>query len=402
MPVVPYNYFTCDADSLSLINKFNKKYLVNNLTTHKLLAHTKIIIDSGATGHYFSDKLLPLLTKVQPYTKFSIRLPDGSRIKSTHIGYFVIAGLPEAACMAYLFHGLTVSLLSVGQFCASGCEATFDQANFRLKYGGKVIYEGYQQRNLWLAPFPSAATPKGATQPPQNDDGNFEHSVDLTTNEALVSKSNDSAHINSLLLVYPIASKSQRMLFYQRVLCHPAKSTLLKAIRDFNPFKTWPELTRELVTKYYRLTEETVFGRLDRTRKNWRSTKPNEVIHTAPDMRVYPNSPKNPRCLTKTHMIYTDISGIIQKKYYFLALFFEDINYIMLEWLGTSKSGATYRTAYERALDRYAATPGGMDNQPHFEMLDNAADSITRDMLNRRQISFQFVTITDVIKQSGS
>ena len=200
---------------------------------------------------------------------------------------------------------------------------------------------------------------------------------------------NEMDHLSAL--VYPITTKAQRMLFYQRVLSHPAKSTLLKALRDFNPFETWPDLNRELVTKYFQLTEETVFGRLDRTRKNYQSTKPSEIIHSAPDNRAYPNTTKNPRCWTKTHMISTDISGIIQKKYYFLILFFQDLNYIMFEWLGTSKSGATYRAAYLRVLERYEATPGGKDNTPHFELLDNAADTLTRDMLVKRKISYQLV-----------
>ena len=111
MAPVLNNYYSCDAPSLSLINEFNKKYLSNNLTANRLLALTKIIIDSGSTGHYFSSKLLPLMTNVTPYLKFSIRLPDGSRIMSSHIGYFHIEGLPEPACKTYCVTFLSGTIL---------------------------------------------------------------------------------------------------------------------------------------------------------------------------------------------------------------------------------------------------------------------------------------------------
>jgi hypothetical protein len=65
----------------------------------------------------------------------------------------------------------------------------------------------------------------------------------------------------------------------------------------------------------------------------------------------------------------------------------------MMESLGYSSgiSGATYRDAYRRVLARYEATPGGADNKPHLEILDNQADRLTKDMLKERGITYQLV-----------
>jgi hypothetical protein len=63
----------------------------------------------------------------------------------------------------------------------------------------------------------------------------------------------------------------------------------------------------------------------------------------------------------------------------------------MIEWLGESKTGTAYRAAYLKAMERYEATKGGSNNVPKLEILDNAADRHTKELLRKRAVTFQLV-----------
>ena len=90
----------------------------------------------------------------------------------------------------------------------------------------------------------------------------------------------------------------------------------------------------------------------------------------------------------KTFKVYTDISGQFKRKYYMLILYFYDINFVMIEWVGLSKTGPAYRTAYLKAMERYEITKGGADNVPNLEILDNNAN---KELLRKRAVIFQLV-----------
>jgi hypothetical protein len=79
-----------------------------------------IIIDSGATGHFF--KISSNLLGIKPTTDgIAVSLPDGAHIKSTHTGTLPVPGLPVSACRAHIFPSLkSHSLLSIGQLCDHG------------------------------------------------------------------------------------------------------------------------------------------------------------------------------------------------------------------------------------------------------------------------------------------
>jgi hypothetical protein len=54
-----------------------------------------IIIDSGATGHFF--KVTSNLIALTPATTIiAVSLPDGAHIKSSHTGILPIPGLPSS------------------------------------------------------------------------------------------------------------------------------------------------------------------------------------------------------------------------------------------------------------------------------------------------------------------
>ena len=315
-----------------------------------------MVVDTGATGNYIQYDKIHLLTNIVIDNTHNIKLPDGTTLYSSHRGEIKNINLPTEARTAYVFANLTVSLLSVGTLCCTGAKATFTRDNFTIINDGEVVLAGVAQGRLWFADVNPKTT----------------------------------AFDNVASLIYPVATDAQRMRFYQRVLCWPAKSTLLTALRDFNPFGTWPGLTSKLVHKHFQLTAETAVGRLDRTRRNYASTKPKVTYH-GPDEPYGATTANTPTIFMKTFKVYTDISGQYKRKYYILILYFYDINYVMIEWLGESKTGTAYRAAYLKAMERYEATKGGANNVPKLEILDNAADRHTKELLRKRAVTFQLV-----------
>ena len=382
------------------------------ITNKALLNTLKILVDTGATGHYLTSAFQSHLYDVTEDIGMKIRLPDGSTITSSHRGFFNMPPLPKSARLAYVFPKLIHALYSVGQFCSVGCKATFYDEGFMLHYNNVTILNGTQQNNLWTTDAPSlkmmtsepaqANTTALMVSRTNDQDNQLAPPVATPVAAASISLHALSASTTSIgddayevydndfraNLIYPIANNAQRMLFYQRVLCFPAKETLYIALTKFNPFDTWPGLKRSLL-KHYQLTEETAFGRLDLTRRNYKSTQV-PYAHSEPDRRAFPNTKQRPLCYTATRRIYSDMSGIIDGEWYILVMFFEDKNYIHLEYM-RSKDGPAYREAYLKGLDWYEETQAGRDSTPHFEILDNALDAITATALTKRGISYQLV-----------
>jgi hypothetical protein len=85
------------------------------------------IADTGCTGHFLH--IDALCDNISPTKNgIYINMPNNQHIQATHIGSVPISGnLPAAACKAHLFRELHSSLLSIGQLCDHGCEATFTE-----------------------------------------------------------------------------------------------------------------------------------------------------------------------------------------------------------------------------------------------------------------------------------
>ena len=83
--------------------------------------------DTGCTRHYLTvdANLQGLQPTKNPIT---VHLADNRTIQSTHEGHLqkTLPTLPPAATKAHLFPALgKTSLISIGQLCNHGCEATF-------------------------------------------------------------------------------------------------------------------------------------------------------------------------------------------------------------------------------------------------------------------------------------
>ena len=102
-----------------------------NPLVHTQHSCNKVVLDTGATHHFFSATPSPSndlpLTDLHPVSNgINVLLPNHDKIQATHTANLNVPHLPSAARNVHLFPSLASgSLLSVGQLCDSGCTATF-------------------------------------------------------------------------------------------------------------------------------------------------------------------------------------------------------------------------------------------------------------------------------------
>jgi hypothetical protein len=112
---------------------------LNNKTTFEvcrtpplLEKHQTAIEDSGCTGHFLL-VTAPCLNKVISRNPWTVRLPNGTTMESSHTSDLDIPELNAAASKAHIFLGMAHhSLLSVGQLCDEGYIVTFRQDTVTL------------------------------------------------------------------------------------------------------------------------------------------------------------------------------------------------------------------------------------------------------------------------------
>jgi hypothetical protein len=87
--------------------------------------HETDIVDSGYTGHFLLVNA-PCLNKFKSKNTWTVRLPNGATMESTHTASLDIPELNKAASMEHIFPGMANhSLLSVGKLCNKGHSVTF-------------------------------------------------------------------------------------------------------------------------------------------------------------------------------------------------------------------------------------------------------------------------------------
>ena len=83
-------------------------------------------------------------------------------MSSSHTGELPIPELPAEARLCHLFPALgNMSLLSIGQLCDAGCQATFDATTASITYNNKVILTGTRStatNKLWHLDHPLSTT----------------------------------------------------------------------------------------------------------------------------------------------------------------------------------------------------------------------------------------------------
>jgi hypothetical protein len=325
----------------------NLNHISHIINSKMSTSYPPIIIDSGATGHFF--KVTSNLTAIQPATKIiTFSLPDEAHIKSTHTGMLPIHGLPSSACRAHVFPSLqSHSLLSIVQLCDPGCKLVFTHGLVTVTLNNIVLRTGNRSTStggLWtLDPIAPIATL--AVKPSSPITGSV------------------NAMFNTTLEHYTIAN---RIAFYHASLFSLSLSTWCQAI-DAGHFTTWPGLTSSDVRKYPPQPTPMHQGHLDQVQANIRSTRlPTSIMQqpiTDADIAedVAPPAEDNTRtrlvyadCHCTTGMFYTDPTGkvfvpSVSGNQYVLVVYEYDINYIHAEPM-LDRTGPFIISAYQRSI----------------------------------------------------
>jgi hypothetical protein len=341
-----------------------------------------IIIDSGATGHFFkiSSNLLGL--KPTP-NSIAVSLPDGALIRSTHTGTLPVHGLPLSACRAHVFPSLqSHSLLSIGQLYNHGCKAVFTHNGITITRNDLVLLTGTRSsatNGLWtLDPLDPTTTPAAAPSSPITGSAN--------------------AMFHTTLAHDTVAN---RIAFYHASLFSPSLSTWCHAI-DAGHFPTWPGLTSSTVRKYPPQSIPVRQGHLHQVRANIRSTclpassiqQPTSDADLEDD--AAPPAEDNTRtrimyadCHCTTGMVYTDptrkfLVPSVSGHQYILDMYEYDSNYIHAEPM-IDRIGPSIIAAYQRSIIFLQSR--GL--KPLLQRLDNKATGALQDFLVTSDIDFQ-------------
>jgi hypothetical protein len=341
-----------------------------------------IIIDSGATGHFF--KVSSTLLDLKPTTtRIAISLPDGAQIKSTHTGTPPIPGLSISACRAHVFPSLkSHSLLSIRKLCNHGCKAIFTNDCVKITRDDLVLLTGIMfssTNGFWTLDSLGPTTTSSFTP-----SGPITGSV--------------NAMFHTTLAHDTIAN---RIALYHASLFSPSLSTWCQPI-DAGHFPTWTGSTSSAFRKYPPQSTPMHQGHLDQIRANLQSTcLPAYIIQqttTDADIEdnVAPPAADNIRtrliyadCHCTTDMVYTDPTGkflvpSVSGNQYLLIVYEYDSNYIHAEPM-IDRTDPSIIEAYQRSID-FLQSRGF---KPLLQCLDNEATSALQEFIVASNIDFQ-------------
>ena len=89
-------------------------------------------------------------------------------------------------------------------------------------------------------------------------------------------------------MFYENKTQAELASFLHATCFNPVKPTFIKAVKN-GKFSTWTGLKAKLIATHLPKSEATIFGNLDQTRKNTRSTKSEQI---ALDMKTDPPPPE--------------------------------------------------------------------------------------------------------------
>ncbi|EEC46594.1 predicted protein [Phaeodactylum tricornutum CCAP 1055/1] len=331
--------------------------------------HTSAIADTGCTGHYITINC-PHTHRHPANPSLSVRVPNGSVLRSSHVATLDLPGFSPAACQAHIFPGLASHpLLSIGQLCDDGCTATFSATRLDIHRDATLLLSGARSPHtgLWH--------------------------LDLTP-----PKSPATAH--ALVPTTPLAD---RIAFVHASLFSPALSTWCQAL-DSGHLATFPDLSSRQVRKYPPRSPAMIKGHLDQQRANLRSTKLSPAcspLSTEPPAIAVPDlDPPDAHPIARTHhvfvahqrvtgQIYTDQPGRFLTPSSaghndMLVLYDFDSNAIHVE-LMKNKSGPEILAAYKRAHSLF--TQRGL--RPQLQRLDNEASTALQSFMTSEHVDFQ-------------
>ena len=210
------------------------------------------IADTGATSFFLTDGI-PCQNKQWAVNPITVKLPNGRKIKSTHIWDIDISGLPTVLTGHIMPDMITSSLFGTSILCKAGCKVLFDDAKCQVIYNSKDILTRYKDpiSNLWTLPI----LPSEPTQT----------TLDAQHQLPLGPCMSDTPQELTNFLYHHTTTKNNVKFMHQSV-CNPPKSSLLIAIRQ-GFLHGAPHLTGKAAAKYLPPSMATSKGHMKHSRK---------------------------------------------------------------------------------------------------------------------------------------
>jgi hypothetical protein len=201
----------------------------------------------------------------------TINLPDGRKVKSSHVCDIVIPGLPQVLTGHVVPHLAIASLMGIRPLCDAGCTVVFDRDTCDVQYNGKLILRGFKDASTGLWTLPINATKSALPRSAPIDD-RAQCDVDIHPGVSLAA------------FTHSVRTRANGVKFAHQSLCNPKISTLLKAVRK-GFLKGCPNLSENLILKYLNPSPATTKGHMKRPRHGIRSTRRNAIdIPIAPSI----------------------------------------------------------------------------------------------------------------------
>ena len=192
-----------------------------------------------------------------PYTNatpvsqgIDVLLPSGQKIRSSHTAEISLPGLPPTAIQCHIFPDLIArSLLSIGQLCDHGCEATFSATTVTILNDNIPIITGFccPLTKLWTINLEQQQT-----------------SPHITTMQKSI---DNHSFTNPHIALAASTTVAEQVAFMHATLCSPVISTWCNAI-DKGYFPTWPTLTSKQIRKHAPFSPPMIKGHMDQVRSN--------------------------------------------------------------------------------------------------------------------------------------
>ena len=317
-----------------------------------------IIIDSGATSHFVTERLNLPATGPSDLTVY---LPDDSTLRATSATQLPFEQLSDEARRANILPGLTKSLISVNKMAESGYTTIFRPGNEGVTFHKKgtltittsepPVLQGCKRKgeNLWTVSVP---TTKSTREEAAN--------------------------------VYNLPSIAQTIKYLHAAAGYPTEDRWIRAIKAGN-YISWPGLTATAARKHFPESDETQKGHMKRQRQGVRSTKTLQTINEDEEYATEDHNlpttskPKKMKDIyIKVHSasdtMYTDQPGRFPAtsssgNQYIMVLVEVDGNYIDAEPMKNRSAGSMIK-AYLALWARLTAT-GTI--RPTTHIMDNEA-----------------------------
>ena len=294
-------------------HKPEKLNFVSNITTSYCVAKG----DTGATGHYWTEKDKGILKNIKQTNGPSVQLPDSSMIPSTEQGNLPLSPhFSASATKTCVLPNLkSANLISLGQLCDDGCTIILNQDTMNVIKNNTTVLKGIRNRKdgLWDIPIPKSTITTNCCVKPQLHGGLYPsqqteprnkqvHHTSTTTNvpqhlQALSCLAADNdfnnaldqqqrydkrANKHHLNIILRKKETQMNLVRYLHGACFsPVPSTFKKAIkRGF--LSSWPGLTTQMVDKYLPPSEATAKGHIRQEAQHLQSTKGKPRSNTHP------------------------------------------------------------------------------------------------------------------------